>query len=44
MRRPCDDMLIKDQDDGDYGVMLVTMEIVGVKIGRSRVGGPELCV
>ena len=28
MRRPCDDTLIKDQDDGDHGVMLVTMEIM----------------
>ena len=28
MRRPCDDTLIKDQDDGDHGVMPVTMEIV----------------
>ena len=28
MRRPCDDTLIKDQDDGDHGVMPVTMEIM----------------
>ena len=30
MRRPCDDTLIKDQDDGDHGVMPVTMEIMTV--------------
>ena len=26
----CDDTLIKDQDDGDHGVMPVTMEIMTV--------------
>ena len=30
MRRPCDNTLIKDQDDGDHGVMPVTMEIMTV--------------
>ena len=30
MRRPCDDTLIKDQDDGDHGVMPVTIEIMTV--------------
>ena len=30
MRRPCDDTLIKDQDDGDHGVMPVTMEVMTV--------------
>ena len=30
MRQPCDDTLIKDQDDGDHGVMPVTMEIMTV--------------
>ena len=27
-RRPCDDTLIKYQDDGDHGVMPVKMEIM----------------
>ena len=30
MRRPCDDTLIKDQDDGDHSVMPVTMEIMTI--------------
>ena len=30
MRRPCDDMLIKDKDDGDHGVMPVTIKIMTV--------------
>ena len=30
MRRPCDDTLIKDQDDGDHGVMPMTIEIMTV--------------
>ena len=30
VRRPCDDTLIKYQDDGDHGVMPVTMEIMTV--------------
>ena len=37
MRRPCDETLIKDQDDGDHGVMPVTMEIMTVLwIWRSK--------
>ena len=34
MRQPCDDTLIKDQDDGDHGVMPVTMEIMMVRWRR----------
>ena len=29
-RRPCDDTLIRDKDDGDHGVMPVTIEIMTV--------------